>query len=120
MWSERPEPEQMKVDGEEAAGPALAPAGRRLHNRMGLGMVLGLNWVKHVAVAVRSCPRCCAGVGWPQGRMEGWADKKHTGRWLRLVLGGNTLALASSPSCSSRRAAAPGIPSVEELLLVRP
>lgn len=76
LWSERPDPEQMKVDGEVAAGPAPAPAGRELHNRMGLGMVLGLNWVKHVAVAVRSCPRCCAGVGRPRGRMEGWADKK--------------------------------------------
>lgn len=70
-------------------------------------MVLGLNWVKHVAVAVQSCPRCCAGVGRPQGRMEGWAEKKYTARWLRLVLGMNTLALASSPSCSSPRACCP-------------
>lgn len=107
LWSKWPDLEQMKVDGEVAAGLALAPAGRELHNRMGLGMVLGLNWVKHVAVAVRSCLCCCAVVVWPQGRMKGWADKKYTGRWLRLVLGRNTFALASFPSCSSPRACCP-------------
>lgn len=69
MWSERPDPERMKVDGEVAAGPALAPAGRELHNRMGLGMLLGLNWVKHVAVAVRSCPRCCGVATGEDGRL---------------------------------------------------
>lgn len=57
LWSIWPDPEQIKVNGKVAAGPAPAPAGRELHKRMGLGMVLGLSWAKHVAAAVRSRSR---------------------------------------------------------------
>lgn len=55
MWSIWPDPEQIKVNGEAAAGPAPAPAGRELHKRMWLGMVLGRSRAKHV--------RGCAGHG---------------------------------------------------------
>lgn len=115
MWSIWPDPEQIKVDGEVAAGPAPAPAGRELHKRMGLGMVLGLSWAKHVSAAVRSHPRRCryrqrclrGGLG---GGGKVGLLKKYTGSWGRLFLGRKTLAFppwASSPLCHSPQSLLP-------------
>lgn len=124
MWSIWPDLEQIKVDGKVAAGPAPAPAGRELHKRMGLGMVLGLSWAKHVSAAVRSRPRRCryrqrclrGGLG---GRREGWAAEKIHRELGQAVLGEEHpcfsslgfIPLVSLPP----EPAAPGRPSVEEL-----
>lgn len=74
LWSMWPDPEQIKGDSEVAAGPALVPAGRELHKRMGLGMVWGLSWAKHVLAATRSRSRCCRrGRRCLWGRRDSWA-----------------------------------------------
>lgn len=63
LWNIWPDPEQIKGDGEVAAGPAPVPAGRELHKRMGLGMVLGLSWAKHVSAVALGCCRNTQGGG---------------------------------------------------------
>lgn len=123
LWSIWPDPEQIKVNGKVAAGPAPAPAGRELHKRMGLGMVLGLSWAKHVAAAVRSrsrryrCrQRCLRGGLGGGGKAE--LLKKYTGSGGQAVFWGGTPLLflpgLHPPRVTPPEPAAPGTPSVEE------
>lgn len=76
MWSIWPDPEQIKVNGKVAAGPAPSPAGRELHKRLGLGLVFGAKLGK-TRVRGRAEPspsllvQAALPTGWPQGRREG-------------------------------------------------
>lgn len=106
MWSIWPDPEQIKVNGEAAAGPAPAPAGRELHKRMWLGMVLGRSRAKHV--------RGCAGRGTASVGGGKEALLKIPGDLGQALFWGQPLLLFLPLLPLPADLGAPGTPCVEE------